>query len=206
MLSKWRSARFQSSVGLLFGLISWFLPLGVAFALLAIIFGLVGLSRGLGKDKYSTHASLTAIILGATARLTYAFSSNTEMLSSIVIVLGATTLTFLIFYKHGSKKIKPGSLLLIQGYVENQESKAKVLAIDERNGSKIYSLKIYPQDKPQYITRDGKQIEVSGINHIPFKESTLAEYNPKIIGWEEVKDNELGGYRAWKNDPRAGAW
>lgn len=205
-LQKFRSARFQSSVGLIFGLISWFLLLGVAFALLAIIFGLVGLSRGLGKDKYSTYTSLTAIVLGTTARLIYAFSSNTEILSSVVVALGATTLTFLIFYKNESEKIKPGSLLLIQGYVENKESKAKVLAIDERNGNKIYSLKIYPQDKPQYITRDGKQIEMSGINHIPLKKSTLETYSPKIIGWEEVKDNDLKGYEVWKSDPRAGAW
>lgn len=237
MWTKFRSARFQSSAGLLFGLISWLLPLGVAFALLAIIFGLVGLSRGLGKDKYSTYASLVAITLGSTTRLAYAFLSNRGILFSVVITLGAIVLTSLIFYKYRSenvrffsktliiillvvgtmtgtlltkttqlKEIKPGSLLLIQGYVENKESKAKVLAIDERNGNRIYSLKIYPQDKPQSITRDGKQIEVSGINHIPFKESMLEKFNPKIIGWEEVKDNELGGYRAWKNDPRAGAW
>lgn len=103
MLSKFRTARFQSSAGLIFGLISWFLPLGVAFALLAIIFGLVGLSRSLGKDKYSTYASLTAITLGSTARLGYAILTNTAVEAAVFIAAAGILTTILIIFRYKTK-------------------------------------------------------------------------------------------------------
>ncbi|MDO8461080.1 MAG: hypothetical protein Q7S38_01415 [bacterium] len=105
------------------------------------------------------------------------------------------------------KGLKPGSLLLTTGYVKGKESKAKILAIDERNGDKIYSLKIYPQENPEnIITKDGKQVDVSGIEHIPLSEATLKKWNFKVIGFEAVKDTELVGYKIWKNDSSAGSF
>ncbi len=126
----------------------------------------------------------------------------------ILIVIGIATGIYKRTNQYSIlKDLKPGSLLSITGYVKGKESKAKVLAIDQRSGTTVYSLKIYPQENPEYVTtKDGKQVEVSGIQHIPLTVATLKKWHFRVTGWEQVKDAELIGYKIWKNDPKAGAY
>lgn len=131
------------------------------------------------------------------------------VITTILVIL------VLIFFRNYQTKtdanlqrLKPGDLLIVKGYLTNgKDSRAKVLAIDQRNGSKIYSLKIYPQDTPDYVTTaDGLKVDTSGIGHIPLSERTFSKWQVKITGFEKVKNEELEGYKSWEKDSKAGAY
>ena len=95
-----RSARLQSSIGLICGIVGIFIPLGVILALPAIIFGLVGFYRGLGKNGLSTYFGLVAIFLGVVLRLVYSFYNGGAKESSAIIALLSVMAVVIIFYKH----------------------------------------------------------------------------------------------------------
>lgn len=111
--------------------------------------------------------------------------------------------------KNPTQDLKVGSILLVtKGYesAPGRKSKAKVLAIDEIDGVKVFSLKIEPVSESLYTTSsDGKKIDISRIGHMPLTETTLSRWDFVITGQEVVKEEELEGYKYWK-DSKGGAF
>lgn len=104
MLKTFRSATFQSINGFIFGLISWLAPAGVVFALVAIIFGFIGLYRSSSYKKVIFWVSLFAIILGSSARLIYAFSLNNGITAALVITAVSFFATVYILFRKNQLK------------------------------------------------------------------------------------------------------
>lgn len=104
------------------------------------------------------------------------------------------------------KSLEVGSLLYItRGYSNDWPSKGKILAIDEVNGQKVYSIQIKSADEPVLSeTKEGKKIDVSSIGHLPITEQTLKTWKFEITGKEEVRSEELEGYKIWKESGSSG--
>ncbi|HYD34788.1 MAG TPA: hypothetical protein VD999_01850 [Vitreimonas sp.] len=102
--------------------------------------------------------------------------------------------------------LEVGSLLHIsKGFSDDKPSRGKVLAIDEINGQKVYGIQIKPVGEPTFTeTKDGKKIDISTIGHLPISETTLKAWKFKITGTEAVQEEELDGYKMWKESGSEG--
>lgn len=99
------------------------------------------------------------------------------------------------------RELKPGTIFLSKGYLGDNQSRIKLLAINKVNDEIIYSLQIERKEDNKYITatKNGQKIDVSGIDHLPVTEVTFVKWDiDEIIGFEKVEEDELEGYKMWK--------
>ena len=119
----------------------------------------------------------------------------------IIVIVIAAIIGFAVpkLQKNKLFRLKEGTIFITHGYEGDKENKVKVLAIDESNGQMIYSIKVFNRDNPDYTTtKDGQKVDLSGIGHLPMTAASLAKWDIKVIGFEEVKEEELEGYKMWK--------
>ena len=99
--------------------------------------------------------------------------------------------------------IKAGSICTVNDG-DGQFGVVKVLVIDEE----IAHIKIYKNKYKQRPTKiDFKTLSLGSINdkdafgigHAPLARKGFDDWNPVIIGYEEVTEEDLEGYEIWKN-------
>ena len=73
---------FQSLVGFLLGVVSWVVPMGTVFSVVAAVFGTVGAFRAKKDETKWFLAGVLGVLLGVSSRLVYAYNYQENILQA----------------------------------------------------------------------------------------------------------------------------
>jgi hypothetical protein len=107
-----------------------------------------------------------------------------------------------IFRHTEQSKIMPGTICTVNDG-EGFYRVAKVLVIDAGVHMSLYKNKW--KERPQTVDINTLSLgtihdkDGFGMGHLPLTKHAFAAWEPVVIGYEEVKQEELDGYEIWKD-------